>query len=34
MYTDHGKRMGQKLWDETLEELRFAGITEELLKDL
>jgi hypothetical protein len=26
MYSDLGRRMGDKLWDETMEELRFAGI--------
>jgi hypothetical protein len=30
MYTDHGHRMSEKLWGETLEELKFAGVKEKL----
>ncbi|KAJ9150678.1 NAD(P)-binding protein [Pleurostoma richardsiae] len=26
MYTDHGRRLSDKLWKETMEELRFAGV--------
>ncbi|KAF2869148.1 hypothetical protein BDV95DRAFT_596807 [Massariosphaeria phaeospora] len=34
MYTDKGRQMGERLWDETLEELKFAGVKEKLQKDL
>ncbi|KAF1952102.1 NAD(P)-binding protein [Byssothecium circinans] len=30
MYTDQGHKMSEKLWDETLEELKFAGVKEKL----
>jgi hypothetical protein len=30
MYTDQGRQMSEKLWDETLEELKFAGVKEKL----
>jgi len=30
MYTEQGHRMGEKLWEETLEELKFAGVKEKL----
>ncbi|KAK7750016.1 hypothetical protein SLS62_008008 [Diatrype stigma] len=30
MYTDTGRRIGDKLWDETLKELEFAGVRERL----
>jgi len=30
MYTDYGRRMSDKLWNETMEELRFAGVNEVL----
>jgi hypothetical protein len=30
MYTDQGRRLSERLWDETLEELKFAGVTERL----
>ncbi|KAF1970988.1 NAD(P)-binding protein [Bimuria novae-zelandiae CBS 107.79] len=30
MYTDEGHQMGERLWDETLEELKFAGVKEKL----
>ncbi|KAK8100422.1 NAD(P)-binding protein [Apiospora kogelbergensis] len=33
MYTEEGRRLGERLWDETMAELRFAEI-EELLKGL
>ena len=26
MYTDQGHQMSERLWDETLEELKFAGV--------
>lgn len=32
MYTDTGRRIGDKLWDETLKELEFAGVGEALKK--
>jgi hypothetical protein len=34
MYTEQGHQMRERLWDETLEELKFAGVKERLLKDL
>jgi hypothetical protein len=30
MYTDQGHQISEKLWDETLEELKFAGVKEKL----
>ncbi|KAF2823614.1 NAD(P)-binding protein [Ophiobolus disseminans] len=33
MYTDKGHQMGERLWDETIEELKFAGVKEYLQKD-
>ena len=30
MYSDLGRRMSDKLWNETMEELRFAGVYEVL----
>jgi hypothetical protein len=33
MYTDQGHHMGERLWDETLEELNFAGVKEKLQTD-
>jgi hypothetical protein len=30
MYTDQGRKMSERLWDETLEELKFAGVAEKL----
>jgi hypothetical protein len=33
MYTDHGQRMSERLWAETLEELKFAGVKETLRKN-
>jgi hypothetical protein len=30
MYTDQGLQMRERLWDETLEELKFAGVKEKL----
>jgi hypothetical protein len=30
MYTNQGRQMGERLWEETLEELRFAGVKEKL----
>jgi hypothetical protein len=33
MYTDQGHQMSEKLWDETLEELDFAGVKGKLRKD-
>jgi hypothetical protein len=30
MYTEQGRQMGERLWDETLEELKFAGVRERL----
>jgi hypothetical protein len=34
MYTDQGHQMRERLWDETLEELKFAGVKGKLSKDL
>ncbi|KAF1834212.1 NAD(P)-binding protein [Decorospora gaudefroyi] len=33
MYTDQGRKMSEKLWDETLEELKFAGVKGKLQND-
>jgi hypothetical protein len=33
MYTDQGHQVSERLWDETLEELNFAGVKEKLRKD-
>jgi hypothetical protein len=33
MYTDQGHQLCDRLWDETLEELKFAGVKEKLQKD-
>jgi hypothetical protein len=30
MYTDQGHQLSERLWDETLEELKFAGVKEKL----
>jgi hypothetical protein len=30
MYTDQGQQLCDRLWDETLEELKFAGVKEKL----
>jgi hypothetical protein len=30
MYTDQGHQMRERLWDETLEELKFAGVEDTL----
>jgi hypothetical protein len=30
MYTDLGRRISDKLWNETMQELRFAGVDEVL----
>jgi hypothetical protein len=30
MYTDQGQQMGERLWNETLEELKFASVKEKL----
>jgi hypothetical protein len=30
MYTEQGQQMRERLWDETLEELRFAGVKDKL----
>lgn len=32
MYTDEGRRISDKLWEETLQELRFAGVEDVLQK--
>jgi len=32
MYTEEGRQMGDRLWDETLEELKFAGVREKFSK--
>jgi hypothetical protein len=32
MYSDQGRRISDKLWKETMEELRFAGVYEALDK--
>lgn len=33
MYTEEGRRLGDRLWDETMKELRFAKV-EALLEEL
>jgi hypothetical protein len=33
MYTEQGHQMSERLWNETLEELKFAGVREKLQKD-
>jgi hypothetical protein len=33
MYTEQGRQMRERLWEETLEELKFAGVKEKLGKD-
>lgn len=34
MYTDAGRRMTAKIWDETLKELLFAKVEESLLLNM
>ncbi|KAF2654129.1 NAD(P)-binding protein [Lophiostoma macrostomum CBS 122681] len=34
MYTQQGQQLSERLWDETLEELKFAGVREKLQKAL